>query len=310
MNKNTANDVSNFIAILVIAGFVVLLISVIAYSLGIPEKLFNLTDETGKVQPNNVNGDFFKFILLIVGGIIAIYGLMVNYKRLEITNRQVEQQTEQVKIAIKQIQLAEKTQINTRFKDAAQLLASEHTSAILSGIYALDQIVVEVSQSDDEQYKGYVKVVHDILCAYLRENSILDELGKPIKRNRPDIVFQTIVSQLFVNNKAVYNGLEAELQKTYLAGLYLEGANLQRTVLLFTNLQYTILKRADLQSAFLALANLQGASLQGAKLNETDFSNAEMDVDTNFSGTCLADYSIEEITRSGNSRKLTNTLEI
>lgn len=355
MNKNTTQDVSSFIAILVIVGFVILLISAIAYSFDIPEKLFKVIDETGKVQPNNVNGEFFKFLLLVVGGIIAIYGLLVNYKRLEITNKQVEQQTEQVKIAIKQIQLAEKTQINTRFKDAAQLLASEHTSAILSGIYALDQIAVEVSKSDDEQYKGYVQVVLDILCAYLRENSSRDDENKPIGRSRgADIVFQTIVSQLFVNNKEVYSGLVADLRTTYLAGLNLRKANLQGAWLHHANLQRASLDGAKLQGArldntklqntYLDYVNFQGARLwdtnfenawlvdtnfesalledtnfqgarlwntnfQGAKFFATDFSNAKIKGNTNFTGTKLADYSIEEIRKPGRSIELTSDPE-
>lgn len=315
MNKNTDSKGDRFMPVIYLSMIILVVICIIVYCLDIPETLFGLTDKEGKVQPNNVNGEFFQFLFLILGGVVALWGLWINNKRLKTTNKQVELQTEQVKIAIKQIQLAEKTQINTRFKDAAQLLASEHTSAILSGIYALDQIAVEVSKSDDEQYKGYVQVVLDILCAYLRENSVLDYEDKPVDRKRPKIVFQTIVLQLFLVNESVYAGLYKDLQRTYLADLSLNKANLQGAVLIEANLQGAWLCNTNLQSAFLIETNLQRANLQkanlrgalfnNAKFYKTDFSEAEMDESTNLGKTRLAGYSIEEITRPLRSLILT-----
>lgn len=49
-----------------------------------------------------------------------------------------------------------KGNLDTRFKDAALLLAHENTSANISGIYALHQIAIEASKGDSDQ-QGYIK---------------------------------------------------------------------------------------------------------------------------------------------------------
>lgn len=145
-------------------------------------------------------GEYVKTVATVLGGALLLLGLWIN-------NRRVAEQTRQNNIA-------EKGQINTRFKDAATLLGSENVSSILSGVYALHQIALESSVGDEIQ-KGYVRIIHDILCAYVRENTETiekeDDGRKWRVNSKPTIVIQTIIKVLFKNNEFIYSDLMTDL---------------------------------------------------------------------------------------------------
>lgn len=113
--------------------------------------------------------------------------------------------------------LAEKGQLDTRFKDAATLLANESTSAILSGIYALHQIAEETSR--DESQKGYVKVIHNILCAYVRENWRKPKEDSDEVKHKPPIILQTIIDILFKNKSYIYDELNSNLSHCFFSDI-------------------------------------------------------------------------------------------
>ncbi|MFR9165356.1 MAG: pentapeptide repeat-containing protein [Dysgonomonas sp.] len=160
-------------------------------------------------------GQYVMAIATILGGALVALGLWIN-------NRRVLEQSRQNNIA-------ERAQINTRFKDAATLLGSENVSSILSGVYALHQIAVETYDGDDIQ-KGYVGVIHDILCAFIRENTDTihnEEKGKNWRVNKkPAIVIQTILKVLFKNEKQIYKDLITDLSDCVFERVYLEEANM------------------------------------------------------------------------------------
>ena len=179
--KKTQKDYKFLFVILAIGG--ILFFSGVLFKF--PEKLFGIND-------NNI-GEFLKLIGLGVGGCGAIWGLMIN-------NNRVKEQT-------KQNEIAERGQINTRFKDAAQLLASDNTSTILSGIHALHQIALESSK--DSKMIGFVYTIRDIFQSYIEENSYIianDLMITDGGNNKKTIIIQTIVEVLFRSD--VYNIFE------------------------------------------------------------------------------------------------------
>lgn len=98
-------------------------------------------------------GDIIRFMGAFIGGLLVIWGLWINNKRVKEQN--------------KQNLIAEKSQINTRFKDAAILLGSRDISSMISGIYALHQIAADISKDKDQL--GFIEVIHNILSSFFKE---------------------------------------------------------------------------------------------------------------------------------------------
>lgn len=191
--------------------------------------------------------EILTYIGVICGAIVVIANLSANNRRNQLT---------------------EKGQLDIRFKDAALLLASENTSANLSGIYALHQIALEASK--DEDNKGYVKVIHEILCAFLRENSKIekDEEQNYIssKTLKPNIVFQTIIDVLFKDEKRIFALFEANLASIVLANI-----NLSNTRLTNIYFGYSVFTHVSFESSILTNINFNSIKFQ-----EVDFKNAEL----------------------------------
>lgn len=190
-------------------------------------------------------GEYVRTVATVLGGALVLLGLWIN-------NRRVAEQTRQNNIN-------ERGQINTRFKDAATLLGSESVSSILSGIYALHQIALETSIGDKGQ-RGYVNIIQDILCAYVRENTDTiqnEENGKAWRINKkPTIVIQTIVKVLFKNDKQVYSNLMTDLSDCVFEGINLDEAHIanvdfSRTKFIKSSFKKTVFIACYLEDAFI-----------------------------------------------------------
>ena len=88
-------------------------------------------------------------IISIVGGVIAIVGLILFYQRLK---KQEEQ-----------IDLQRKQRTDDRFTTAVELLGSSETSARTGAIYSLYHLAIE-----DKKYR---KEVAQILCSHIRSKT-------------------------------------------------------------------------------------------------------------------------------------------
>lgn len=244
-------------------------------------------------------GEYIKTVATVMGGALLILGLWIN-------NRRVAEQ-------IRQNNIAEKTQINNRFKDAATLLGSDNVSSILSGIYALHQIAMEVSRSrDEERQKGYVNVIHDILCAYIRENTDTihnEENGKKWRINKkPTIVIQTIMKVLFKNEGFIYSNIITDLSDCVfehidLDNAYLSGVDFSRTkfiksrfkdaTFLSCYFEETFIDDADFtdstfEKAVFDFSHIKNTSFVNTKIWESDFWDATLN-HVNFKGAQFQD---------------------
>ena len=91
-------------------------------------------------------GELFRIYLTIVAGIIAIIALGYNHRR---------------------VTAMEKGNVDTRFSNAVGHLGNDKSSVILGGTHALHEIAVE--------NKNYRKIVHNLFCSYIRENSAIED---------------------------------------------------------------------------------------------------------------------------------------
>jgi len=228
--------------------------------------------DTALGQYVNMSGTF-------LGGLMLIYGLWLNSKRLA--------------EGVKQSVIAKNTQLDRRFKDAADLLANSNSSAILTGIYTLHQIAVETHRSNELE-KSDVKIVHQILCAYIREstNEVKDgKNGKVIVLNdKKPIVIQTILKVLFSNENDIYGHLVTDLSNCVLSGINLEEArfvNVDFSGTLFLNCTF---KSSKFYSCYFMNNGFGNVDFSGCSIRNTLIRKAKMNF-VSFK-ECIIDNSI------------------
>ena len=216
------------------------------------------------------------------GGTILLFQLMENSKR----NRNMEISNQNI---VKTNEIAERGQINTRFKDAAMLLGSNDTASILSGIYALHQIAMECHKGKEEQ-KGYVKVIHDILCAYIRESAETKTNDKGEEERictHPTVVMQTLVDVLFKNKGDIYGDYFSDLGGAVFIDVSFE----------FTSLRNVWFNNAALTKIRFCVYNiiLHNVWFVKATLMDVDFGEATLSV-VIFHEATLTDVGFEKAT--------------
>jgi hypothetical protein len=199
-------------------------------------------------------------IAQIVGGFGLLVGLYLTYRNIKIAHRNVE--------------VAEEGKLTDRFSKAVELLGSDKLDVRLGGIYALERIARD-SQKDHW-------TVMEVLTAFVREKSKqMPEIPiLPTPKNEEDPVdylgyflenrskrlpadFQVVLT---VIGRRKWADEEKEHQRIDLSNSFLVGANLHGA-----NLQ-----RAIFNSANLTLASLHGAKLRGAQLHLTRFIGAAL----------------------------------
>ncbi|MBP6139679.1 MAG: pentapeptide repeat-containing protein [Bacteroides sp.] len=241
-DKVSSNFISEYLLFVLVGG--ILIASIIFYKFDAHILMFGNT--------STALGEYIRTVATILGGALIILGLWINNMR--------------VLESVRQNNLAETTQINMRFKDASTLLGSDGVSSILSGIYALHQIAIEVSNNDSQ--KGYVNIIHDILSAYIRENtnSVKNEKDGKIWRvnQKPNIVIQTIMTVLFKNEEQIYSGLVTDLSDCVFEHINLENAQIENVDFYKSKFFYSDFRNTTFQRCF----------FMEIFSNKTDFTNS------------------------------------
>ncbi len=196
---------------------------------------------------------------LLVGGLIAIW------------------------IAVWRSKVAERSLLNERYQQGAEMLGSRLLSVRLAGIYGLQRLAKE----NREEY--HVQIMK-LLCAFVR-HPYIENAGSKMKTIRADI--QTAMDAI-VNcrtHDASLISIEEDdgeslldLQGSSLKGLFLyhdslfrvdlSDADLRKARLHGVDLHASFLWDTDLRRADISAANLSGATLFGAKLRHANLSNA------------------------------------
>lgn len=294
------NDVDSVVSVGLYIVCLSIILIIISYCLELPEFLFKQYDENGNELKTNVNGEFFKFFGLIGGGLIALWGLWINNKRANAQVDQIKLQTEQIRLQqeaqqnmIKQIKIADNSQINTRFKDATMLLTERETSANLSGIYILHQIAEELYSKNPND--GYIKIIQDILCSFYRENAPMDIIhNKPninyTNYKKKTIVYQTLIDVLFKNERKIYVKNRFELYNSSFKLLNFENANIEN---------------ANFGASYLE----KNLNFKNATFLNVNFKNAiinTMIINVDFTGTIFENANFDELTQGDNSMIFTH----
>lgn len=209
-------------------------------------------------------GELTKLLLSILGGIGIFYGLIISSRRALITEKSVNKQGEQ-------IELARKSQIDERFKNAIEHLGNEKEPIILGGVSEL----IQIAKEDREKYS---EVVFNILCSYIRSET---NINSKTANDFNSTVIRTIINYLFkIDSKNPFNGLEADLSNSNLSGQNLDfcdftGANFRFALL--GSISNSMFDECDLGKAQIKTSFFKNNSLTGVKLHQTSFSMVEFE---------------------------------
>ncbi len=223
----------------------------------------------------------------IGSGLIAIFGLLFIYQRLEKQQKQIDIQINQ--------------RVDDRFNSAINLLGSSETSARTGAIYALHELAIE-----EEKYR---RQIAQIMCSHIRSKTNeleyqknhgirpkIDSLLEPENNQigRPSNEIQTTIDLLFkFKEKGLYTQDFArvdEFPKANLSCAYLMGvdftnaqcqgvnfdyAQCQRTFFISAQCQDANFFMAQCQDASFRMAQCQGASFRMAQCQGANFTNAQ-----------------------------------
>lgn len=225
-----------------------------------------------------------KFFGIGVAGLLVALNALMAYKRARemeaVAKAQAEAASEQARAAT-EVALArrdaEQGRRHERLHNGVEHLGHESVAVRLGGAYELFHLA-----EDTETLR---QPVLDILCSHIRRTTGQDTYRRT-HRSNPSVEVQSLLSLLFASRRGFCEGLQIDLQGSWLNGAtlcaaYLCGANLaearlQGADLVGAQLQGADLSWAHLQSAGLSWARLQGADLVGARLDAASLSRANL----------------------------------
>jgi hypothetical protein len=212
----------------------------------------------------------------IGSGLIAIFGFIFIYQRLEKQQKQIDIQIDQLTIQINH-------RIDDRFNSAISLLGSSETSARTGAIYALHELAIE-----EEKYR---RQIAQIMCSHIRSKTDETEY-KDTHSERPSNEIQTTIDLLF-KEKGLYGQEFARVvgfPKANLSHAYLMGANFgdalcrgaifwkaecQGAVFMLAQCQGANFGDAQCQGAYFWKSQCQGTIFKSAQCQDTNFGDAQ-----------------------------------
>ena len=222
-----------------------------------------------------IKNQILTFLGLSMGGILLALQAVI-------ANRRAEAMENAANAQAKANENAEKGQRQERLKNAIEHLGNTSDSVRLGGAYELFHLA-----QDTEELR---QTVLDILCAHIRGTTSASEYRD--KHNlKPSEEIQSLLTLLFVQNHEVFKDCHINLQGSWLNGVNLLGARLEKAVLIKAhlhevNLFEADLREADLEGAYLYGTNLVGANLQKADLEEADLHQVDL-INTRLQGANL-----------------------
>ena len=221
-----------------------------------------------------------KFIGIAMGGILVALQALMSYKRAKALEDTARAQADAVS-------KTEQGQRQERMKNAIEHLGHESDSVRLGGAYELFHLA-----QDTEELR---QSVLDILCAHIRRTTGEDEYREKHK-SKPSEEVQSLLTLLFVQEHEIFEGIDVNLQGSWLNGAelsradlrwadltqaHLQGANfseacLHQALLFDTQMPGAYLVRAHLYGTFFCRVQLQGANLGRARLYGADFFEAQL----------------------------------
>lgn len=191
-------------------------------------------------------GELLKVVLTVIVAIGGLYALRLNANRIKVMS---------------------KGNTDTRFNNAVSQLGSENEAVALGGVYALHEIARE------NEYT-YLNVVHDILCGYVRSESVaryrkFEKEKKQGEKLIPSIVIQAIISLLFPGKnieERLYDDFRSHLYNSILIDYSFYGAKIDDANF----------NGAKIDDCFFTEAKMSDTLFIGTKLTDCNFENAEI----------------------------------
>ncbi len=214
--------------------------------------------------------EVLKFIGIGMGGVLIALQALMSYKRAKAMEDTAKAQADTVLNTEQGVR-------QERLKNAIEHLGHEKDSVRLGGAYELFHLA--------EDTKELRQTVLDIFSVHIRQTT-----GESAYRKthgaKPSEEVQSLLTLLFVQEHDVFKGCPINLQGSWLNGVdliearlekaVLTEAHLQRANLWSANLQETLLLNANLQEALFLGANLQRATMWDANLQRANLGSANL----------------------------------
>jgi hypothetical protein len=238
-----------------------LIIGAFYLSILLAEQTFTL-GAMSAAQKSNALGEARQTVLLMLGGGIAIGGLIYTHRRHELdrdSNR------------------------TDRYSGAVNQLGSESIDIRLGGIYSFERIA-EDSKRDRTS-------IAEVLSAFVREHSPLSASKRLVGSKRIPTDVQAALSVLGRRPYEIDLAQKIDLSQSEIFDATLDGLTLRRmngdlgvfdsssfrgSILSFSSFKGATFNGSDLAGASLYACDLRDADLSGANLNETDLSYADL----------------------------------
>lgn len=246
-----------FIALLVLLLIVLLTVFVIVMFCENPQWAYNLL---GIAEIEEPKYESLKFLGISMGGILIALQALMSYRRAKALEDTARAQADAV-------QRTEDGQRQDRLKNAIEHLGHGSESVRLGGAYELFHLA--------EDTKELRQTVLDILCAHIRQTTAEIQY-RETHESKPSEQVQSLLTLLFMQKRGVFRGLRINLQESWLNGVDLREAYMERAVFTKAYLRSAILHEAHLQEANFREAHLQGAWLELAHLQAVDFVKAHL----------------------------------
>ena len=202
------------------------------------------------------------FLGFSMGGVVLVMQTIIANTRAEAMEKAAFEQA-------KANENTEKGQRQERLKNAIEHLGHDSMSIRLGGAYELFHLA-----QDTKQLR---QTILDILCAHVRQTTS-ESRYKERYKSKPSEEIQSLLTLMFVQDdeQNTFKGLHIDLQGSWLNGVKLGIARLEKASVAGAHLRKAELYGAELQNADFSDTRLQGALLGEAQLQGANLNRAEM----------------------------------
>ncbi|MDR0511013.1 MAG: pentapeptide repeat-containing protein [Rikenellaceae bacterium] len=198
-------------------------------------------------------GELFKVCLTVVGGIGALIALYYSARR---------------------VRTMEKGNVDTRFNNAVGHLGSDNATVVQGGIHALHQIAVG--------NREYTRVVHNLFCSFLRENSakLYEGIDFDTTPDKCPVIIQALIDYLFrpYNGKeSVYKDFPADLSFGTFINCKFMNLSLNNTCFSRCNLKKCYFYETELNECKFVGTTLIKCGFAKTMLNKCNFMGATLE---------------------------------
>lgn len=230
--------------------------------------------QTGSGETSNTAA--IRNIALVIGGVVAIF---IAIWRSAVADRQAT-------AARRQSEIAERSYLSERYRQAASMLGHSELTVRLGGIYTLERLAEDYpSEFQHEAFKLLLEFVRTPPTLTQPQPKIWDgwiEIERPATRQDVQTAITVIakLKHLSSINSDTESQFCLDLRGAQLSGADLQGvqfgtANLVNADLTFARLDYANLSGAQLQWSNCRRARFSGADLSNAEMSDADFTEVE-----------------------------------